>query len=105
MVIGRVVEGSPADRIGVLRVGDRILSINDVDITSLSHEEIVQIVKHSGTTLTLTIGAPHTGLSCLSVCVYVCLSVLLVVSLCVYLCLMVSLWMSVLVCLCPRLFF
>ena len=46
--IGRIIDGSPADRCGQLRVGDRILAINNVDITQLHHGQIVNLIKDSG---------------------------------------------------------
>ncbi|XP_047740391.1 membrane-associated guanylate kinase, WW and PDZ domain-containing protein 1 isoform X5 [Hyalella azteca] len=57
--IGRIIEGSPAERCGKLHVGDRILAVNGVDIKSLHHGSIVNLIKLSGYSVTLTIGAPR----------------------------------------------
>ncbi|CAG5101118.1 Similar to MAGI2: Membrane-associated guanylate kinase [Cotesia congregata] len=38
--IGRIIEGSPAERCGRLEVGDHILAVNHVDITNLCHKDI-----------------------------------------------------------------
>nr|XP_045623577.1 uncharacterized protein LOC123773736 isoform X7 [Procambarus clarkii] len=57
--IGRIIEGSPAERCGRLNVGDRILSVNGVDIKTLHHGHIVNLIKESGYSVTLTIGAPR----------------------------------------------
>merc|ERR1719357_1753918 len=56
--IGRIIEGSPAERCGRLQVGDRILAVNHVDINSLHHGDIVNPIKESGYSVTLTVGPP-----------------------------------------------
>ncbi|XP_021927239.1 membrane-associated guanylate kinase, WW and PDZ domain-containing protein 2-like isoform X3 [Zootermopsis nevadensis] len=56
--IGRIIEGSPAERCGQLHVGDRILAVNHIDIMNLHHGDIVNLIKDSGYTVTLTIGPP-----------------------------------------------
>uniref|UniRef100_A0A8C2Z2F3 Membrane associated guanylate kinase, WW and PDZ domain containing 1b n=1 Tax=Cyclopterus lumpus TaxID=8103 RepID=A0A8C2Z2F3_CYCLU len=53
--IGRIIEGSPADRCGKLKVGDRILAVNGVSITNKSHSDIVNLIKEAGNTVTLRI--------------------------------------------------
>ncbi|XP_072181833.1 membrane-associated guanylate kinase, WW and PDZ domain-containing protein 1-like [Diadema setosum] len=55
--IGQIIEGSPADRCRDLEVGDRIISINGVDIRSMQHKDIVNMIKDTGTSVTLTIGS------------------------------------------------
>uniref|UniRef100_A0A6A7FVI1 Membrane-associated guanylate kinase, WW and PDZ domain-containing protein 3 n=1 Tax=Hirondellea gigas TaxID=1518452 RepID=A0A6A7FVI1_9CRUS len=57
--IGRIIEGSPAERCDKLHVGDRILAVNGVDIKSLHHGNIVNLIKLSGYSVTLTIGPPR----------------------------------------------
>ncbi|XP_068449480.1 membrane-associated guanylate kinase, WW and PDZ domain-containing protein 1b isoform X3 [Clinocottus analis] len=52
---GRIIEGSPADRCGKLKVGDRILAVNGVSITNKSHSDIVNLIKEAGNTVTLRI--------------------------------------------------
>lgn len=56
---GRILENSPAERCGRLHVGDRILAVNGVDISYMHHEEIVNLIKEAGYTVTLTIGIPQ----------------------------------------------
>ncbi|XP_015190615.1 PREDICTED: membrane-associated guanylate kinase, WW and PDZ domain-containing protein 1-like isoform X2 [Polistes dominula] len=56
--IGRIIEGSPAERCGRLNVGDHILAVNHVDITNVCHKDIVNLIKDSGYSVTLTIGYP-----------------------------------------------
>ncbi|KAI9530533.1 Membrane-associated guanylate kinase, WW and PDZ domain-containing protein 1 [Dissostichus eleginoides] len=53
--IGRIIEGSPADRCGKLKVGDRILSVNCCSITNKSHSDIVNLIKEAGHTVSLRI--------------------------------------------------
>ena len=56
--IGRIIPGSPAERCGRLQVGDRILAVNHVNINSLHHGDIVNLIKESGYSVTLTVGPP-----------------------------------------------
>lgn len=53
--IGRVIEGSPADRCRQLKVGDRISAVNGQSIVELSHDNIVQLIKDAGNTVALTV--------------------------------------------------
>lgn len=77
--IGRIIEGSPADRCGKLKVGDRILAVNGCSITNKSHSDIVNLIKEAGNTVTLRI-IPGDGK------VYYCLSLFLPLSLSLGLC-------------------
>uniref|UniRef100_A0A8C8CY89 Membrane-associated guanylate kinase, WW and PDZ domain-containing protein 3 n=1 Tax=Oncorhynchus tshawytscha TaxID=74940 RepID=A0A8C8CY89_ONCTS len=92
--IGRIIEGSPTDRCGLLNVGDRISAVNGRSIVGLSHNDIVQLIKDAGNAVTLTVvpedeykgppsgassakqsPAPHHRamvFACLRVCTYVC---------------------------------
>lgn len=56
--IGRIIEGSPAERSGLLHVGDHILAVNGINIMNLHHGDIVNLIKDSGYSVTLTIGMP-----------------------------------------------
>lgn len=53
--IGRIIDGSPTDRCGRLKVGDRISAVNGQSIIELSHNEIVQLIKEAGNTVALTV--------------------------------------------------
>lgn len=53
--IGRIIEASPADRCGKLKVGDRILAVNGCSITNKSHSDIVNLIKEAGNTVSLRI--------------------------------------------------
>ncbi|XP_076840136.1 membrane-associated guanylate kinase, WW and PDZ domain-containing protein 3a isoform X2 [Brachyhypopomus gauderio] len=53
--IGRIIDGSPTDRCGDLKVGDRISAVNGQSIVELSHNDIVQLIKQAGTSVTLTV--------------------------------------------------
>ncbi|XP_056000646.1 membrane-associated guanylate kinase, WW and PDZ domain-containing protein 1-like isoform X15 [Ostrea edulis] len=57
-VIGKIIENSPAERCGRLHIGDRILAVNGVDISHMHHEDIVNLIKDSGYSVTLTVGPP-----------------------------------------------
>uniref|UniRef100_A0A7N8WV85 Membrane-associated guanylate kinase, WW and PDZ domain-containing protein 3 n=1 Tax=Mastacembelus armatus TaxID=205130 RepID=A0A7N8WV85_9TELE len=64
--IGRIIEGSPTDRIGKMKVGDRISAVNGQSIMELSHNDIVQLIKDAGNSVTLTVvpeddSAPPSG--------------------------------------------
>ncbi|XP_067095263.1 membrane-associated guanylate kinase, WW and PDZ domain-containing protein 3a isoform X1 [Osmerus mordax] len=53
--IGRIIEGSPTERSGRLNVADRISAVNGRSIMELSHNDIVQLIKDAGNTVTLTV--------------------------------------------------
>ncbi|KAM9535002.1 membrane-associated guanylate kinase, WW and PDZ domain-containing protein 3-like isoform 1-T1 [Salvelinus alpinus] len=53
--IGRIIEGSPTERCGLLNVGDRISAVNGRSIVGLSHNDIVQLIKDAGNAVTLTV--------------------------------------------------
>uniref|UniRef100_A0A672GTI7 Membrane-associated guanylate kinase, WW and PDZ domain-containing protein 3 n=1 Tax=Salarias fasciatus TaxID=181472 RepID=A0A672GTI7_SALFA len=64
--IGRIIEGSPTDRVGQMKVGDRISAVNGLSIMDLSHNDIVQLIKDAGNSVTLTVvpeddSAPPSG--------------------------------------------
>jgi len=61
-IIGRIIEGSPAFRDGQIHLGDHVLAVNNTNITNLSHGDIVNMIKDSGSTVTLTIGTPNGNL-------------------------------------------
>lgn len=52
--IGKIIPNSPADN-NQLKIGDRIIRVNDIDISSLSHGDVVKIIKDSGLTVQLTV--------------------------------------------------
>uniref|UniRef100_A0A158PAZ0 Glutamate receptor-interacting protein 1 n=1 Tax=Angiostrongylus cantonensis TaxID=6313 RepID=A0A158PAZ0_ANGCA len=56
--IGQILENSPAENCGNLKVGDRVVAVNGIDIRNLSHGEIVGLIKASGLTVRLTIAPP-----------------------------------------------
>ncbi|XP_031421914.1 membrane-associated guanylate kinase, WW and PDZ domain-containing protein 3a isoform X2 [Clupea harengus] len=53
--IGRIIEGSPTDRCGQLKVGDRISAVNGQSIMELAHNDIVLLIKEAGSVVTLTV--------------------------------------------------
>uniref|UniRef100_A0A1I7XS87 PDZ domain-containing protein n=1 Tax=Heterorhabditis bacteriophora TaxID=37862 RepID=A0A1I7XS87_HETBA len=56
--IGQILDNSPAFRCGRLKVGDRVVAVNGIDILNLSHGEIVSLIKASGLSVRLTISPP-----------------------------------------------
>lgn len=55
-LIGKIIEGSPADRCQQLHVRDRIIAVSGRDITpNMQHPEIVNMIKESGSVLRLKI--------------------------------------------------
>ena len=53
--IGMIHENSSADKIGILKVGDVLLRINNKTISNLSNSDIVSRVKGSGLSINLTL--------------------------------------------------
>ncbi|KAI5093855.1 membrane-associated guanylate kinase, WW and PDZ domain-containing protein 2 isoform X2 [Silurus meridionalis] len=53
--IGRIIEGSPAERSRKLKVGDRILAVNNHSIVSMAHADIVKLIKDAGLSVTLRV--------------------------------------------------
>lgn len=60
--IGRIIDGSPADRCAKLKVGDRILAVNGQSIINMPHADIVKLIKDAGLSVTLRI-IPQEGKS------------------------------------------
>ena len=57
-LLGKIIPNSPADQCGQLHVNDRILAVNNVDLTHMPHTDVVNLIKESGRTITLKIGPP-----------------------------------------------
>ncbi|KAM3929332.1 protein scribble homolog isoform 11-T11 [Leptodactylus fuscus] len=53
--ISRIAEGGAAHRDGSLRVGDRVLSINGVDMTEARHDQAVTLLTSTSPTITLLV--------------------------------------------------
>lgn len=51
--ISRIAEGGAAHRAGTLQVGDRVLSINGVDMTEARHDHAVSLLTAASTTISL----------------------------------------------------
>lgn len=54
--IGKLIPNSPAERCGELKIGDRIIAVNDIDIMNVPHGDVVKIIKDSGLQVQLTVG-------------------------------------------------
>lgn len=57
-ITGKLIPASPADRCEELKVDDRIIAVNRVDINGMSHGDVVNLIKDSGLHVRLTIGNP-----------------------------------------------
>lgn len=53
--ISKIAANSPAARSQRLRVGDRILSVNNVDVRGVEHRVAVEALKHSGSSVRLRV--------------------------------------------------
>jgi hypothetical protein len=59
--VGRIIDGSPADRCGQLSIGDRLVAVNGQSIVGMHHSDIVDMIKQSGTRVNLKI-IPRPGM-------------------------------------------
>lgn len=64
-ILGKIIPNSPADQCGQLHVNDRILAVNNVDLTHMAHTDVVNLIKESGRTITLKIGPPLVHGNCI----------------------------------------
>ncbi|VDP07251.1 unnamed protein product [Soboliphyme baturini] len=53
--VKNVIPNSPAGRTGEIRIGDRIIDVNGIDLTNSSHEACVQIIRNAQNPVTLTV--------------------------------------------------
>ncbi|XP_041101940.1 protein scribble homolog isoform X4 [Polyodon spathula] len=53
--ISRIAEGGSAHRDGILHVGDRVISINGVDMTEARHDQAVALLTGTSPTITLVV--------------------------------------------------
>ncbi|CAH1718285.1 unnamed protein product [Chironomus riparius] len=59
--IKNIIAGSSADLCGLLKVGDRILAVDGIDIRHSSHEVAVKTIKNAGDKMTLRVQSLNTG--------------------------------------------
>ncbi|XP_050949420.1 tyrosine-protein phosphatase non-receptor type 13 isoform X1 [Labeo rohita] len=57
-IISSITPGGPADINGCLKPGDRLLSVNDVSLESLSHDTVVEILQNAPDDITLVVSQP-----------------------------------------------
>ncbi|XP_026071394.1 protein scribble homolog isoform X3 [Carassius auratus] len=53
--ISRIAEGGAAHRDNILHVGDRVITINDVDMTEARHDQAVALLTNTSPTITLLV--------------------------------------------------
>ena len=49
------MENSPAYQCNILNIGDRILALNDIDVSCMQNFEISKLIKETGNSITLTV--------------------------------------------------
>ncbi|XP_030643928.1 regulator of G-protein signaling 12b [Chanos chanos] len=59
-VLSCILKGSPADYVG-LRAGDQILSVNDINVSKASHEDVVKLIGRCSGVLHLVIAEGNRG--------------------------------------------
>uniref|UniRef100_A0A8C2F957 Tyrosine-protein phosphatase non-receptor type 20 n=1 Tax=Cyprinus carpio TaxID=7962 RepID=A0A8C2F957_CYPCA len=57
-IISSITPGGPADINGCLKPGDRLLSVNDVSLETLSHDTVVEILQNTPDDVTLVVSQP-----------------------------------------------
>uniref|UniRef100_A0A672Q0V0 Tyrosine-protein phosphatase non-receptor type 20 n=1 Tax=Sinocyclocheilus grahami TaxID=75366 RepID=A0A672Q0V0_SINGR len=57
-IISSITPGGPAEINGCLKPGDRLLSVNDVSLESLSHDTVVEILQNAPDDVTLVVSQP-----------------------------------------------
>lgn len=60
--ISLIQPGSPADQSGALHSGDRILSVNNIDLRGVSHENAASVLKNCGETANLVVVNRYDGI-------------------------------------------
>ena len=55
---GSIVEDGPASKSGQLNVDDLLVAINGVDVRSMTHEDIVALIRSSGNQVNLLVDTP-----------------------------------------------
>uniref|UniRef100_A0A3B3UIL5 PDZ domain-containing protein n=1 Tax=Poecilia latipinna TaxID=48699 RepID=A0A3B3UIL5_9TELE len=65
-----ILAGGPADLSGELRRGDRILSVNGVNLRNATHEQAAAALKRAGQTVTIIAQYRPEGRQLLSSCMY-----------------------------------
>jgi len=59
--ISLILSGGVADKSGELRKGDRILSVNNIDLRGASHEDAAKVLKSCGDTVNLHVINKYNG--------------------------------------------
>ena len=58
-----MIPDSPAEKSGQLFIGDHLLAVNNQDVSSMDHGDIVGLIKRSGLNIRLLVQQPQ-GVSC-----------------------------------------
>jgi C-terminal processing protease CtpA/Prc len=58
VILGKIIPNSPADLCDQLHINDRILAVNGISLSHMLHTDVVNLIKESGRSITLTVGPP-----------------------------------------------
>ena len=61
---GQLIAGSPAEQCGQLQLYNELLVVNDVDVSKMDHDDVMQQIKASGTSIKLVVQQPDGELVC-----------------------------------------
>lgn len=53
--IKNIIAGSPAEKCKQIKIGDRILSVNETDVTQATQEETINLIKNAGCSIALVL--------------------------------------------------
>lgn len=51
--IKNIIAGSPAEKCKLIKIGDRILSVNDNDVRQATQDETINLIKNAGCSISL----------------------------------------------------
>ena len=57
--LGRMIPDSPAEKSSQLFIGDHLLAVNNQDVSSMDHGDIVGLIKRSGLNIRLLVQQPQ----------------------------------------------
>ncbi|XP_038130998.1 tyrosine-protein phosphatase non-receptor type 13 isoform X2 [Cyprinodon tularosa] len=57
-IISSITPGGPADLNGQLKPGDRLISVNDINLDGFSHDEAVEVLQNTSDDVTLVVSQP-----------------------------------------------
>ncbi|NP_001087773.1 syntrophin, gamma 2 L homeolog [Xenopus laevis] len=55
VVISKIFKDQPADKTGMLFIGDALMQVNGINVENASHEEVVHLLRNAGDEVTITV--------------------------------------------------